>query len=219
MTTYNNFISLRKTVNYLKVEYDILSSFMYCKYFLTEAILARDESYVIYDKTYNSHISYIEKMLVELRKYREIIYHSLGEFSEPMGVGADFYEYTQNKELLLRVIVAGEHQQKFSPFWSSINQIPTSIFSVAKIDGDINEIHLGDRNVYDLMMNLINDYFIGMRDTIEYVIKFIKKNCKVNFLLILVFILSLIFTIISIFALYKILSQLLIMEQGQLILY
>jgi len=47
---------------------------MYVKYFLTEAVLAQNESYRIYDKRYNNdHKKYIEDMLVELRKYHETI--------------------------------------------------------------------------------------------------------------------------------------------------
>ena len=74
ISTYNKFITLKKNVNYSKTEFEILTSLMYVKYFLTEAVLAQNESYRIYDKRYNNdHKKYIEDMLVELRKYHETI--------------------------------------------------------------------------------------------------------------------------------------------------
>ena len=104
---------------------------MYCKYFLTEAVLAQNSSYVIYDTKYNNnHTKYIEAMLEELRKYREVIYTCLSEFSEPENVGKEFANYTQNKYLLIRMLIASETNNKLTPFWSAMNQIPTSIFSL-----------------------------------------------------------------------------------------
>jgi hypothetical protein len=129
MTSYNKFSDLKNYVNYSIIQYEILSSLMYCKYFLTEAVLAENDLYRIYDTKYNNdHKKYIEGMLEELRKYREIIHRCLGDFSEPEKIGKDFAEYTQNKSLFIRQLVAHEETNKTVPFWSGINQIPTSIF-------------------------------------------------------------------------------------------
>ena len=206
--TYNKFNELKNTVNFSEVQFEILSSLMYCQYFLTEAILAQDEKYQIYDKKYNNdHNKYIEDMMVELRKYRESIYTNLSEFSEPEKIGKDFADYTQNKYLLVRMLVANENQTKVVPFWSGVNQIPTSIFSIAKIENNITDINLNNRNVYDLMMNLLNCYFVGWRDTTSLVINFIKGSSKMNFVLIFLFIISFVFCFLYIIIFYKVLSK------------
>ena len=205
--TYNKFNVLRDNVNYSKTQFEILTSLMYCKYFLTEAVLAQNSSYRIYDTKYDNHQAYIEGMLEELRKYREIIYTSLSEFSEPEKVGKAFAEYTQNKYLLIRMLVANEAQYKLVPFWSGINQIPTSIFSIAKVENNITDINENNRNVYDLMMNLINDYFVGWKDTTSLVINFIKGNSKMSFLLIFIFAISFVFCLLYIIIFYKVLSK------------
>ena len=206
--TYNKFNDLKNNVNYSEVQFEILSSLMYCQYFLTEAVLAQDEKYQIYDKKYNNdHNKYIEDMMVELRKYRESIYTNLSEFSEPEKIGKDFAEYTQNKYLLVRMLVANENQTKVVPFWSGVNQIPTSIFSIAKIENNITDINLNNRNVYDLMMNLLNCYFVGWRDTTSLVINFIKGSSKMNFVLIFLFIISFVFCFLYIIIFYKFLSK------------
>ena len=207
ISTYNKFTTLQDFSNYSKTQFDILSSLMYAKYFLTEAVLAQDSSYRIYDTSYSNSHKYIEGMLTELRKYREDIYRSLNVFSEPDKIGKEFAEYTQNKYLLVRMIVAGEEQNKSVPFWSGINQIPTSIFSISKVESNITEINLNNRNVYDLMMNLINDYFVGWKDISKLIIDFITGNCKINFLLIFIFIISFVFCVLYIFIFYKVLSN------------
>jgi hypothetical protein len=84
ITTYNKFQNLKDYVNYSNTQFDILTSMMYTKYFLTEAVLAQNSSYRIYDmKYYNDHEKYIGEMLRELREYREKIYKRLNVFSEP----------------------------------------------------------------------------------------------------------------------------------------
>jgi hypothetical protein len=208
MTSYNKFSDLKNYVNYSIIQYEILSSLMYCKYFLTEAVLAENDLYRIYDTKYNNdHKKYIEGMLEELRKYREIIYRCLGDFSEPEKIGKDFAEYTQNKSLFIRQLVAHEETNKTVPFWSGINQIPTSIFSIAKVENNITDINMQNRNVYDLMMNLINDYFVGWKDTTNLVITSITGNSKLNFLFIFIFIISFVFCFLCIIIFYQILSK------------
>ena len=208
ITTYNKFRNLKDYVNYSNTQFDILTSMMYTKYFLTEAVLAQNNSYRIYDMKYNNdHEKYIEEMLKELRDYREKIYKSLNVFSEPEKIGKEFSEYTESKILLIRMLVANDHQNKTIPFWSGINQIPTSIFSISKVENNITEINLNNRNVYDLMMNLINDYFVGWKDTTKLVINSIKDNSKINFLIIFIFSISFVFCILYIIVFYKVLSN------------
>jgi hypothetical protein len=205
--TYNKFNQLKDNVNYSEVQFEILSSLMYCKFFLTEAVLAQNHEYKIYDTHYVNHEQYIEAMMEQLRKYRENIYTCLNEFSEPEKIGKDFAEYTANKFLLVRMLVASQNDSKLVPFWSGINQIPTSIFSIAKIENNITDINLSNRNVYDLMMNLVNSYFVGWRDTTSLVINFIKGSSKMNIALIFIFIISFVFCFLYIIIFYRVLSK------------
>ena len=189
LLTYNKFVDLKKYST---------------KYFITEIVLAQNSSYIIYDERYNgSHYDYIIAMLNELKTYREIIYSNLGEFSEPEKIDKDFAEYTKSKNLLTSVLIAGNPQIKPVPFWSAMNQIPTSIFSIVKVENEISEINLNNRNVYDLMMNLINDYFIGWRNITKKVIDSTNKESKINIQLILLFAFSFIFCFVYIIIYYK----------------
>ena len=211
LTSYNKFSDLKNYANYSIIQYEILASLMYCKYFLTEAVLAQNSLYRIYDTKYNNnHSKYIEGMLEELRKYREIIYTCLADFSEPEKIGKDFAEYTDKKLLTIKMLVAHEPTNKTISFWTGINQIATSIFSIAKVENNITDINIKNRNVYDLMMNLINDYFVGWKDITNLIIISITENSKLNFLLYFVFIISFVFSFICIIIFYKILSRLMV---------
>ena len=134
MISYNKFTDLKNYAYYSHYQFEILSSMMYCKYFLTEAVLAQNDSYIIYDTKYNSnHKDYILSMVDELKTYREIIYSDLSAFSEPDKIDQAFADYTQNKYLLIRMLIASEPSNKLTPFWSAMNQIPTTIFSLVKL--------------------------------------------------------------------------------------
>ena len=207
LLTYNKFTNLKNYSNYSKYQFEILSSMMYCKYFLTEAVLAQNDSYIIYDNKYKQdHKAYILYMIDQLRYYREILYSDLNQFSEPDKIDADFAEVTENKFLLLRMLIAFHPHPKPTPFWSAMNQIPTSIFSIVKVENEIKDINMNNRNVYDLMMNLINDYFVGWKDITNMVINSILKTSKINDYIIIIFIFSFLFCIFYIFIYYKILS-------------
>ena len=207
LLTYNEFSGLKNYSNYSRYQFEILSSLMYCKYFLTEAVLAQNDSYIIYDNRFKGdHYAYIMKMIEELRKYREILYSDISEFSEPYKIDQAFADYTSNKYLYLYMLIAFEPQIKPMPFWSAMTQIPTSIFSISKVENEIKEINLHNRNVYDLMMNLINDYFVGWKDITNMVINSIIKNSQINTYSILIFVFSFIFCILYIFIYYKILD-------------
>ena len=207
LLTYNEFSGLKNYSNYSRYQFEILSSLMYCKYFLTEAVLAQNDSYIIYDNRFKGdHYAYIMKMIEELRKYREILYSDISEFSEPYKIDQAFADYTSKKYLYLYMLIAFEPQIKPMPFWSAMTQIPTSIFSISKVENEIKEINLHNRNVYDLMMNLINDYFVGWKDITNMVINSIIKNSQINTYSILIFVFSFIFCILYIFIYYKILD-------------
>ena len=206
LLTYNKFSHLKSYSKFSSYQFEILSSMMYCKYFLTEAVLSQNESYIIHDSKYNNdHTKYILAMLNELRKYREILYEDLSAFSEPDQIDQAFADYTTNKYLNIRMLIASEPLNKSTPFWSAMNQIPTSIFSIVKVENEVKDINLENRNVYDLMMNLINDYFIGWRDITNMVINSILNTSKISPYMTLIFVLSFIFCILYIILYYKIL--------------
>ena len=206
LLTYNKFSHLKSYSKFSSYQFEILSSMMYCKYFLTEAVLSQNESYIIHDSKYNNdHTKYILAMLNELRKYREILYEDLSAFSEPDQIDQAFADYTTNKYLNIRMLIASKPLNKSTPFWSAMNQIPTSIFSIVKVENEVKDINLENRNVYDLMMNLINDYFIGWRDITNMVINSILNTSKISPYMTLIFVLSFIFCILYIILYYKIL--------------
>ena len=206
LLTYNKFSHLKLYSKFSNYQFDILSSMMYCKYFLTEAVLAQNESYIIHDERYNnSHNAYIKSMLNELKKYREILYDNLSAFSEPDQIDQEFADYTTNKYLNIIMLIASKEDNKSTPFWSAMNQIPTSIFSIVKVENEIKDINLKNRNVYDLMMNLINDYFVGWKDITNMVIKAILKTSQINLYMKLIFAFSFVFCVLYIILYYKIL--------------
>ena len=59
-----------------EIIYEILSSLMYCKYFLTEAVLAQNDSYIIYDNRLPSNFLNIlgESKYICYQVLDEIIY-------------------------------------------------------------------------------------------------------------------------------------------------
>ena len=204
LITYNRFRTLRTYVKFTRSSYGLLASFMYVKYFLTEALLAQNSSYTVYDKKYNnSNKLYISDMIKELSVYRENISNEISEFSDTDLLGENCTDYIQNNKIYIMTLINNQPGNETLPFWTGINRIPTSIFYISRVESDVNNIQMSDRNVYELMTNLLNDYYIKWKGLTSIITYYIKNNCNITAVYIVIFVLSFVISLSSILLLYQ----------------
>ena len=212
-------VSLYKThkcaqyLNYLDDIYIILNSILYTKFFITEAIIASNTDYKTNNKTYAEMFgfndsSYIIHCMEEMSDYRQKIADTTSLFSNAtVSFSDEYYDYIDN--LLIRIFTLSNSQEttEIINYETAINRIPTSIFYVSTVNDNYENINLKDRNAYELMMNLGNDYLLMIRNITFILAENAKDEAKSSKTLLIIFVLNFIVSAITLFVMWKLISR------------
>jgi len=193
-------------INYLDDSYILLNSFLYTKFFLTEVILSQNSSYT--DELGEDQKEYVFKAKNEMVEYRQIINDYIAFFSNATVTFNNFYyDYINNVKVHVRTISNFLPTIEIISYSSALNRIKTSIFFVSTITDNYLSLDLNNRYAYELMMNLLNDYFIIMRNVTFILAENTNDEAKSPLILLIIFILSFIFVIIDLIIMWKLISK------------
>ena len=192
---YQTFKELKDRVYYSKKAYNLLEYLLYTKFFITEAILSKEPDFPIYGKI-NSE-EYIQLTMSELSDYRLNITTTINLFSNAtVSFSKEYDDYINSTQVFIRTITNQKPAVEYQPFWTGINRIPTSIFYVSTVTENVTAISMNDRNSYELMMNLLNDYYIVWKDVTFILSKEIKDNTEISKILTATFFMSFVILVI-----------------------
>ena len=194
---YQTFRDLKRRVYYSRLGFDLLEYLMYTKYLVTEAILGQNTTYPIYGYTEGSRTPYVYEMMDELSQYRLNITNTINYFSNAtVTFSKEYNDFIDSTQVYIRTLTNGKPSIEYQPFWTGIGRIPTSIFYVSTVTNNVSSINMEDRNAYELVMNLLNDYFILWRKVAMILVKEIRTNTEMNKILIAMFIISFVILVI-----------------------
>ena len=156
---------LNKIVDSLKIgqnSYDVIDGIAYSKYFLTEVILLKDPEYPHKNYSFNSDLDYIHNLMNELSIYQGIISTSYSYITSSSKIKyiKGLSNYMDSLLLYLNTISNGEEHVEFLSLSSAMGRLGTDLFFVSIIRDNTNQISMTNKNTYDLMVNLLNDYTI-----------------------------------------------------------
>ena len=205
-------LSLYKThqcseyIKYLDDAYILLNSFLYTKYFITEAILAQDSNYT--DVLKENQRDYILNAKNEMAEYRQIINDYISFFSNAtVSFNKEYNDYINNVQICVRTLSNLVPTTELISYSTALNRIKTSIFFVSTITDNYQSINMDNRNAYELMMNLLNDYLLMMRNVTFILAKNTSDEAKTPSILLIIFIISFIIVIIELFVMWKLISR------------
>ena len=203
LTTIND-SSDRK--GYMDKAFIILDAFMYTKFFLTEAILAQNDAYINLDN--KSQSEYIIEMMKEMSSCRDTISDNYQHYSNAtVSFSKEYNDYIEKTQVRIRTLSNGAPSYEFQPFSTAMNRIPTSIFYVSTVTDNYQSVNMDDRNAYELMMNLLNDYLLVWRNVTFLLVDDVKDRTVSNRSLVVIFIFSFLLSILSLFALWKLITR------------
>ncbi len=193
-------------IKYLDDSYILLNSFLYTKFFLTEVILSQNSSYT--NALGEDQKEYVLNAKNEMVEYRQKINDYIALFSNAtVKFNNLYYDYINNVKIHVRTISNFIPTIEIISYSSALNRIKTSIFFVSTITDNYLSLDLSNRNAYELMMNLLNDYFIIMRNVTFILADNAIDEAKSPFILLIIFILSFIFVIIDLIIMWKLISK------------
>jgi len=189
-----------KRIFYSEKGFNLLNSLLYTKFFINEAILAHTTGYKNLNTESNGDSNkYILEMMTEMSKYRQSISDTYSFFSNAtINFSDEYYNYINTKQVYIRTLSNGQPTTIVNPFSIAISRIPTTIFYVSTVTDTNNQINMNNRNAYELMMNLLNDYLIVWRDLTFILIKDVKSQTKSDIRLTIIFSISFVISLVSI---------------------
>ena len=185
---------------YADKAFKIMNALLYTKFFLTEAVLAQNPNYTNFEASYNgNNTQYILDMMTELSTYRQTISDTYSYFSNAsVTFDAPYFNFINKKIVYIRTLSNGQPSVIQNPFTDAINRIPTSIFYVSTVNNNFNQINMQNRNAYELMMNLLNDYFLDWRALTFILVDDVKNHTQMDNRLLIIFAVSFVLSILSI---------------------
>ena len=192
-------------MGYMDKGYIMLNSLMYTKFFLTEAIVAQQKD----DRDGEPlHEEYIKQMMEEMSACRQDFANTYSHFSNATVTFSDEYkEYTDNTQVYIKTLSNGNPTIEHQPFSTAMSRIPTSIFYVSTVTDNFSSINMTDRNSYELMNNLLNDYFLIWRTVTFLLVDDVLANAKSKQILIFIFGFSFLISVIFLFILWKLITR------------
>ena len=195
----------KKRFNYLDNSIKILVNLVYCKYFIMEAIFTNSiPNYLISFKVGKSqYIKYIKSELSnyhkELTDLLEIYYTNSKKFSK------NITDYMSSKNITIKTLNNGIQKDEEQPLISALNRLSTSIFYVSTIS-DLESINMTDKHSYELMINLLNGYYMTCSDINNLIFDEIQSN-DTRILRKSITFISFIISFFSLFSYYKIMQN------------
>ena len=195
-------------MGYMDKGFIILNSLMYTKFFLTEAILAQDDNYAILSEANKTKEEYVKDMMTEMSNCRETFTNTYNHYSNAtVTFSKEYNDYTTNTQVYIKTLSNSQETVEHQPFSTAMSRIPTSIFYVSTVTDNISSINMEDRNAFELMQNLLNDYLIIWRTVTFLLVDDVLDNAKSSKTLVFIFGFSFLLSAICLFGLWKLITR------------
>ena len=208
--TYNFFSDHIQRYTYFRSSFKMLSDLTYIKYYLTEGILDSELNYYIGNILKRNHPkekTYIEHIQNCIKGYLLDINAILSEFDTPkVEFSKEYNDYVQNTNITINTINNNEPAIESHPYISAETKLTNALYQVGN---SINGINYNDKYVYELMVNLLNSYYINYEKLIQIMVRdFNEKTNNSGIKNIVIFSVAIFVSIIYLIIFHKLILQL-----------
>ena len=155
-------LKLKNTIEYLQNSFIILTDMVYSKYYVTEGIIASElKSYYPYEMDKRE---FYENIKNELTFYRQEFTQKYDIFSSKE-LSQDLKNFLTNTHINISTMTINDIPETIELVLNSaMNRIPSSINDLSS---NIELITIKNRDSYELMHNLLNEYYINWNKSID----------------------------------------------------
>jgi len=184
LITNNLFNKIRTKLEFLKDGYIILNSMLYAKFYVTEGVIAN--SLPAYSPTIviGGKDIFLKSIQKELAYYRQEFTQKYDLFSSNQ-LSKEYKNIMETKNITIYSLTINIPQKISLLFNSAMIRISSSINDLAT---DPSLMHINNRDAYELMHNLLNEYFINWKKVVKILYNDTVKSTNLKIpLLIIVF--------------------------------
>ena len=203
LITYNHINKLKKKIEFLQNSYIILNNMLYTKYFVTEGVLANNGK-ASYSSVnfFGSYEIYMERIVKQLALNRQEFTEKYDTFTsnELCKEFKDFMETTKINIFTLTVNIEDNLELLFN---SAMTRISSSINDLVS---NPQLMQKGNRNTYELMHNLMNEYYINWKKVVTILLNDAIESTELNIPLLAIVLSYFVISIVIIILFLKLLS-------------
>ena len=191
---------------YFKYSFKMLNALTSIKYYVTEGILVTELNYYFVTNIQSKN-DYIEMIKSDIKMYLNDVNDILSEFNTPkVKFSKEYYDYISNTIILIKTLNNNKPTIERHPYISAETKLINALFQISSTR---KEIAINDKYVYELMINLLDSYFINYENLIHLMIDDFNENTKkCGIKNIVIFSVCLLISIIYLSIFYKLLQNL-----------
>ena len=222
--TILNVQKIKDNIVKMKNAFKLLESIGFIKYMITESVLTNKykDDYVML-MTYNISLKEnIRYLRTELENYSYSFRSIYEDFSSTSSseFSKRYQNYISNDNLILiYTLTNGIEMTQNLTFSVAMTRIPTTIFYISTIIDESKEINMKERNTYELIFNLLNGYYISVKELTLILAEDAVESSKTSILSTITFYSSFAFVIIFLIIIWYIISNFLIERQKPINLF
>ena len=201
--SYNYIKKLVIKMEFLDKSFLILNDMLYSKFFITEGIIAKNYSAYVPVFFEGGQSKFFENIKNELSFYREEFSETYDDFTSN-NLCKKYKNFMANKRIALSTITIDIPETLNLLFSSVMNRITAGINNIAT---DEELMIMSNRDTYELMHNLINEYYLNWEKVINILFNDCIQATKVKIPLLIILLIYLLISIIIFILFLKLLSK------------
>ena len=173
--TYNFFSDHIMRYTFFKFSFKMLNHLTYIKYYLTEGILVTELNYYIM-ANHAKEKTYIEQIQKHIKDYLLEVNEIIDEFDTPkIDFSKEYKDYISNTIIDIKTIKNNEPYIEKHPYSSAKLKLTNALFQISTSSNGIN---FKEKYAYELMINLLNSYYINYENLIHIMVKDFDEGTK-----------------------------------------
>ena len=174
---YRHINKIIMKIDFLHSGYKLTNNLLYAKFFITEGVIANtlNQSGINYEPVSHSGFeSFFQNIQKELYFYRQEFTENFDVFSSNQ-LSQEFKNYLSQTKLKLYTIAVNTYDTIEIIFNTAMTRIPASI---NELSNNPSQLVMNNRDTYELMHNLLNEYFLNWQKLIDILFKDCLKAIK-----------------------------------------
>ena len=166
--TYLHLNKINRRITHLQNSYELLLKIIYIKYSVTEAVITNTlSSYICDVLTSKLNKNFINELKLNLQRLRQEYTEIYSIFGNYKNFGEEYQNFIKNTNINITTLSAAGPVKETQNFFNSLDRIPTTVFYISAITDQSDPIKLDEKKTYELMYNLLNDYYINWEKVIN----------------------------------------------------
>ena len=202
--TFTHINKLKKKITFLKSSYTILSNMLFTKHFVTEGVISNilENDYTPVQRA-RGISNYLKTLVKELANNRQELTEIYDIFASNE-LCKEFKKFMSDTSIKIFTISLGAQENLTLLYNNAMSRISSSINNLAS---NPSLMKIDNRDTYELIYNLLNEYFINWKKVINILLNDSLKTTELKIPIMLIVISYFLISIVVLFIFIELLSK------------